>query len=232
MGLLDNIFGGGQQQSRGGSPLTMALLALLAYRTYQGKGRLADMLGRGQGNPSGYGQGNDGTGTGEVTGRVSGTGGLPGGNPAGPLGGTGGGGLGDLLGGILGGGAGSRPMGGAAGMPGGGMGDLLRGGLGGLLGGAAGGALLNGGLGGLLRQFQDKGYGDAADSWVGRGPNRALEPQQLEDAVGCDTVQELADHSGRPYMDVLSELSQSLPDTVDQLTPEGRLPTDEEAARW
>src|SRR5215204_267015 len=71
MGLLDNIFGGGQQTGRGGaSPLTLALLALLAYRTYQGKGRLADMLGRGQGNPSGYGQGNDGTGTSEASGRV------------------------------------------------------------------------------------------------------------------------------------------------------------------
>ncbi len=51
MGLLDNIFGGGTRpQGRGGpSPLTLALLALLAYRAYQGKGPLGGMLGRGQG---------------------------------------------------------------------------------------------------------------------------------------------------------------------------------------
>src|SRR5215216_2457811 len=57
MGLLDNIFGGGQQTGRGGaSPLTLALLALLAYRTYQGKGRLADMMRQSGGadpNPGG-----------------------------------------------------------------------------------------------------------------------------------------------------------------------------------
>ncbi|HEY0438860.1 MAG TPA: YidB family protein [Xanthobacteraceae bacterium] len=219
MGLLDSIFGGGAQQSgRGGaSPLTLGLLALLAYRTYQGKGRLADMLGRG----------NDADGLG----RTAGPGRLPDGNPAGPLGGTGGGGLGDLLGGLLGGGAGSRPMGGA-GASGGGLGDLLRGGLGGLLGGAAAGGLLNGGLGDLMRRFQDNGYGDTAQSWIGRGPNREIAPHELESAVGRDTLQELSEQSGRPYDEVLSELSESLPNTVDQLTPEGRMPSDDEASRW
>jgi uncharacterized protein YidB (DUF937 family) len=48
MGLLDSVFGGGYGPRRGSgmSPLTMGLLGLLAYRTFQGKGRLADMLGR------------------------------------------------------------------------------------------------------------------------------------------------------------------------------------------
>jgi uncharacterized protein YidB (DUF937 family) len=48
MGLLDGVFGGGYGPRRGSgmSPLTMGLLGLLAYRTFQGKGRLADMLGR------------------------------------------------------------------------------------------------------------------------------------------------------------------------------------------
>ena len=47
MGLLDNILGG-QTQGQGGGPskMTLALMALLAYRTYQGKGRLAEMMGR------------------------------------------------------------------------------------------------------------------------------------------------------------------------------------------
>jgi uncharacterized protein YidB (DUF937 family) len=225
MGLLDSVLGGGGR-TRGMSPMTMGLLALLAYRTYQGKGRLADMLGRNEpGGPN--------AGTTQTGGRVTGPGNLPDGNPAGPLGGGGGGGgLGDILGNLLRGGAGSRNFGGAAGTAGGGLGDLLRGGLGGLLGGAAAGTVLNGGLGDLLGRLQQNGHSDTADSWVGRGPNRAIEPQELESALGRDTVQSLADESGRPYMDVLSELSQSLPDTVDQLTPEGRLPTDDEASRW
>jgi uncharacterized protein YidB (DUF937 family) len=217
MGLLDNIFGGGQQTGgRGGaSPLTLGLLALLAYRTYQGKGRLADMLGRG---PA------------DTAGRTAGPGGLAGGNPAGQTG-SDGGGLGSILGNLLRGGP-AAGTGAAPGTQGGGLGDLLRGGLGGLLGGAAAGTVLNGGLGDLLQRFQQSGHGDAANSWVGHGPNQTIEPEQLEQAVGRDTLQQLSDESGRPYLDVLSELSQSLPDTVDKLTPEGRLPTEDESSRW
>jgi uncharacterized protein YidB (DUF937 family) len=192
------------------SPITLGLLALLAYRTYQGKGRLADMLGQGQTAPAGGGTLNDNR------------------TPAQP-----GGGLSDILGNIFGGGAGGgigrgRTM--APDMRGGGGG--LGGMLGGLLAGGAAGGLLRGGLGGLLQQFQQNGHGETANSWIGRGENRAIAPHELETAVGRDTVQELADQSGRPYMDVLSELSTSLPDTVDQLTPEGRIPTDEEAGKW
>jgi uncharacterized protein YidB (DUF937 family) len=47
MGLLDSVLGGGRRSGGGMSPITMALLGLLAYRTMKGKGRLADMLGTG-----------------------------------------------------------------------------------------------------------------------------------------------------------------------------------------
>ena len=38
-------------------------------------------------------------------------------------------------------------------------------------------------------------------------------------------------HSGMSQEDLLNGLSQHLPDVVDQLTPDGRLPTEHEAAR-
>jgi len=47
MGLLDGLLGGSNRTSSGMSPLNALLLGVLAYRTYQGKGRLAEMLGRG-----------------------------------------------------------------------------------------------------------------------------------------------------------------------------------------
>ena len=47
MGVLD-LLDGGQNKDGGMSPITMALLALLAYRSNQGKGRLADTAGRNQ----------------------------------------------------------------------------------------------------------------------------------------------------------------------------------------
>jgi uncharacterized protein YidB (DUF937 family) len=216
MGLLDMLAGGRTQQRGGVSPMTLALLALLAYRTYQGKGRLADMLGRNQ--PGG---------TTNPGGRVTAPETVPTGAPPGQ-----GGGLGDILGDLFRGGATARPPLAPGAPQSGGLGDLLRGGMGGLLGGAAAGALLNGGLGDLVRRFQQNGYGATADSWVSRGPNREMAPDELEKALGRDTLEQLSAETGRPYGDVVSELTETLPDSVDQLTPEGRLPTEDEAAQW
>ncbi|ABD86130.1 YidB family protein [Rhodopseudomonas palustris] len=114
----------------------------------------------------------------------------------------------------------------------GGLGDLLKGGLGGLLAGGAAGSILSGGLGDLLRQFQQSGHGDAANSWVSPGPNRQIAPNDLATALGADQIDSLTSQTGLSREDLLSGLSQHLPEVVDQLTPDGRLPTDEEASRW
>jgi uncharacterized protein YidB (DUF937 family) len=156
-----------------------------------------------------------------------------GGGPGGPFGGGpfgnappgGSGGLGDILGSVLGGG---QPRGG---MPsGGGLGDLL----GGLLGGAGpgggrGGSVLTGGLNDLLRQFEQSGHGNAAQSWIGRSENQHLSPEQIEQALGSEQVDSLAEQAGLSRVGLLEGLSQELPGFVDQLTPDGRIPTDEEA---
>ena len=120
---------------------------------------------------------------------------------------------------------------GGQGGAGGGLGDLLRGGLGGLLGGAAAGTVLNGGLGGLLKQMQESGQGDAARSWIGTGPNKQITQGDLANALGGDTLDELSQQSGMDRGDLLSGLSKYLPGFVDQLTPQGRVPTEDEAAR-
>jgi uncharacterized protein YidB (DUF937 family) len=135
------------------------------------------------------------------------------------------------LGGALGGGGSGGGSGGTAG----GLGDLLKGPLGGILGGAlggaAGGTTLNGGLGDLLKQLQDSGHGDAAKSWVGTGPNKAISQHDLANALGSDTLDQLTGETGMSQDDLLGGLIQSLPRFVDHLTPDGRLPTDEEARR-
>src|SRR5262249_19220201 len=121
--------------------------------------------------------------------------------------------------------------GGQGGNLGGGLGDLLRGTLGGVLGGAAAGTVLNGGLDNLLKQLQQGGQGDVARSWVGTGPNKAISQRDLANALGTDTLDQLSEQTGMDRGDLLSGLSQHLPRFVDQLTPDGRLPTDEEAGR-
>ncbi|QDL99830.1 DUF937 domain-containing protein [Rhodopseudomonas palustris] len=115
---------------------------------------------------------------------------------------------------------------------GGGWGDFLKGGLGGLVLGGAVGSVLSGGLGDLLRQLQNNGLGDAADSWVGRGPNQQIGPNDLASALGADQIDAMTRQTGMSRDELLDGLSRYLPDVVDQLTPDGRLPTDDEASRW
>jgi uncharacterized protein YidB (DUF937 family) len=113
----------------------------------------------------------------------------------------------------------------------GGLGDLLKGGLGGLLAGGAAGSVLSGGLNDLLKQFQQNGRGDVAQSWIGSGPNKSISPNDLANALGADRIKTMSAMSGLSREDLLSGLSQQLPDVVDQLTPDGRVPTEQEAAR-
>ena len=56
-----------------------------------------------------------------------------------------------------------------------------------IAGGGAGG-ILSGGLSELLKRFQQAGQGQAAESWVGTGPNQSLAPEELEKAIGADTL--------------------------------------------
>jgi uncharacterized protein YidB (DUF937 family) len=128
--------------------------------------------------------------------------------------------------------AGTNPGTESSGATGGGLDDLLKGGLGGLLGGGATGGVLSGGLNDLLKQFQQNGKGDVAESWIGPGANKAISPNDLATALGADRINTLAGFSGMSRDDLLNGLSQRLPDVVDQLTPDGRLPTEQEAARY
>jgi uncharacterized protein YidB (DUF937 family) len=120
----------------------------------------------------------------------------------------------------------------SASMPGGGIGgglsDLMKGGLGGLLAGGAAGSILSGGLGDLLNQFQQKGLGDQANSWVSNGPNKAVAPGDLANALGADQIEHLSAQSGLSRDELLSGLSRFLPDAVNHLTPDGRLPNEDE----
>jgi uncharacterized protein YidB (DUF937 family) len=120
--------------------------------------------------------------------------------------------------------------GGSAGGPGGGLGDVLKGGLGGLLAGGAAGSIISGGLGDLLKQFQQSGHGETANSWVSQGPNKQISPGNLANALGADQINSLMSQSGLPREELLDGLSQHLPEVINHLTPDGRLPTESELA--
>lgn len=163
MGLLD-MFTGMRTGSRGFgsgggmSPITMALLGLLAYKAVKG-----------------FGDSNPRAGSGMAT-------------------------------------------------PGGGLGDLLKGGLGGAgSGGLAG--ILSGGLGDLLKQFQGAGKGDVANSWVSTSQNKPIAPGDLSKVLTPEQIEFLTERTGLSREELLEGLSQQLPKAVDELTPQGRLPS-------
>jgi uncharacterized protein YidB (DUF937 family) len=137
--------------------------------------------------------------------------------------------LGEIFGKITGqGSSGSAPGPGQGtmGSSAGGVGGLL----GGLLGGGAGG--LSGGLNDLISNMSKNGQSEAADSWVRRGPNKELDTDQLEQALGGDAIDEIAAKTGLSRAELLARLRSVLPTAVDSLTPKGRLPTEAETAQW
>ena len=103
------------------------------------------------------------------------------------------------------------------------LGGLLSSLGGGLAGGGVGG-LLSGGLGELLERFKQNGQGDAAESWISKGPNKEIPPPQLKQAIGQDVLAALEQQTGLSQEELLARLSRELPAAVDQYTPDGRLP--------
>ena len=110
----------------------------------------------------------------------------------------------------------------------GGAGPQSAGGLSGILDGL-GGSGLSGGLGDLLNSFKSAGHGTTADSWVTPGvPTQGLTPQQVEEAVGDENLSELTQRTGLSRDELLKRLATTIPSAVDNLTPEGQMPTEEQ----
>lgn len=81
-----------------------------------------------------------------------------------------------------------------------------------------------GGLQGLLNKFQGNGMGDQVASWVGTGENLPLGANQLQQALGSDQVATLAQQAGIPAEQASSGLAAMLPDIINQRTPNGQVP--------
>jgi len=169
MGLFD-VLGSGQRGGRGISPLALAVLGTLAYKTLKGKGRLGEIFGTGQAAPSSP----------STTGS--------------PIPTSTGGGLGSVVSGLGAGGLGA-------------------------------------GLKDLLDRFRASGHADKAQSWVSTGANHPIAPHELEETLGAERIQWLMEQTGLPKDQLLAGLSNELPKTIDQLTPDGQVPTDAELER-
>ena len=81
-----------------------------------------------------------------------------------------------------------------------------------------------GGLGGLLDQFTRAGAGNAAQSWVGRGANQSVSPDQVTQALGPDVIGQIASQLGVGHGDAAGGIAHILPELIDKLTPHGQAP--------
>ena len=228
MGLMD-ILNGMQNGPRGQtdpnakggmSPITMAILALLAYKAYQKSG-----IGTGAPAPA--------PAPGRIPDRNTIDANLPGGGMGAGLDDLLKGGLGGLLGGLAGGAPQGRLPGGRAAAPsGGGLDDLLKGGLRRTARRWRGGQRAR-------QRARRPAQAVAAErprrrrGLLGQqGPNKDISTNDLARSIGLDDIDALAGQTGLSRNDLLSGLQQQLPDLVDQLTPDGRMPTEAEASRW
>jgi uncharacterized protein YidB (DUF937 family) len=59
---------------------------------------------------------------------------------------------------------------------------------------------------------------------VGVGPNDPISPNALQQVLGPQLLQQLSAKSGLSVQDLVQKLSQVLPQAVDRLTPDGKIP--------
>ena len=81
------------------------------------------------------------------------------------------------------------------------------------------------GLSRLLDQFKGAGLGDKADSWVGTGDNQPLDPDEVEKAIGSERLAKMSKQTGESVGALKTDLSKMIPDAVNKLTPDGKVPT-------
>ena len=99
-------------------------------------------------------------------------------------------------------------------------------------GGSVPGPVLSRGVGNTVQDLERRGHGEIARSWVDRGPNRPIAPDKVAAALGDDAIRDLTERTGMDREELLEALSEHLPRVIDHLTPDGRLPTEQEASRF
>lgn len=117
-----------------------------------------------------------------------------------------------------------RPTGG---LPGGGQGGAagnLVGSLLGALGGTGPGG--HGGIQTVLGKLLQGELGRQAHSWVGHGVNEPVTPEQVAQALPGETLRRIAEEHGVSAQEAARQLAHTLPQAVDRLTPDGRIPQD------
>lgn len=82
-----------------------------------------------------------------------------------------------------------------------------------------------GGFSGLVQSFEQQGLGAVVNSWISTGPNQPVSAQQVQQTLGNDQIQNVAQKLGVDSGQASNILAQYLPSIVDHLTPNGQVPS-------
>jgi uncharacterized protein YidB (DUF937 family) len=80
------------------------------------------------------------------------------------------------------------------------------------------------GLTGLLEQLAASGLGPQVQSWLGSGANLPVSGDQIQQALGPEKIQQLAQQYGIDASSVAAVIAHVMPGAVDHLTPNGQVP--------
>lgn len=83
----------------------------------------------------------------------------------------------------------------------------------------------SGGLAGFLDRFRGAGLGDMVSKWLTGGPTQPVSAENLQSALGQNTLSNLASRSGISLSTATSALGFLLPKLVQTLAPGGAIPT-------
>jgi len=80
------------------------------------------------------------------------------------------------------------------------------------------------GLAGLLEQLAASGLEPQVQSWLGSGGNLPVSAVQIQQALGSEKIQQLAQQYGIDPSTVSAAIAHLMPAAVDHLTPSGQIP--------
>lgn len=82
----------------------------------------------------------------------------------------------------------------------------------------------SGGPQGVLDKLRANGLGAEVESWLGSGSNLSLSLQQVVQVFGAELIKSMAAQLSLPTDDFGRKLAEYLPQAIDKLSPDGKLP--------
>lgn len=79
----------------------------------------------------------------------------------------------------------------------------------------------------IAAKFRESGLDEHVQSWVSKGKNLPVAGDQIERALGSDVVARIGAKLGITQVEAADEIADAMPEVVDEMTPEGELPTEQ-----